>query len=305
MELFDLILASSRSPSTYILFWTSQGMQNEALNEYVAVIFADRKNGNNPSTIEKADEVCRSVAAKQTAVRLESIRAFAATNSAPLPTKSYCRKFFEALPSVHQWREQYRTTDRAELSNCWNSIVGSRGADKKQEDASPSTFIDLLTTALDLSRLDISNSLFVRAFGTINTALNLILVEKGVIVEDVKISAMLSILWQLKGVENLFRRDDTGCLAALQKSLKYDPNNLEANLVLCILHLELVQIKEVQYSTIRGFVSFKPQINRKLMAMNEIMNEISRRPHIICLHPYALSLSFSFFSLPFVARLRM
>ena len=221
-------------------------MQKEALNEYVAVIFADRKNGSNPSTIEKADEVCRSIAAKQTAVRLDSIRAFAASSSAPLPTKSYCRKFFEALPSVHQWREQYRNADREELSNRWKALVASRAAGSKENEIPTSSIFDLLATALDLSRLDISNSLFARAFVTINTALDLISAEKELPVEDAKISPLLSILWQLKGVENLFRRDDTASLAALGKALKFDPTNLEASLVLCILHLELVQIKEVR-----------------------------------------------------------
>ena len=223
-------------------------MQNEALNEYVAVIFADRKNGNNPSTIEKADEVCRTIAAKQTATRLESIRTFASTSSAPLPTKSYCRKFFESLPCVHSWRIQYKSADREELSNKLKTIVASKAMNKNDETFS---LIEILTVSLDLSCLDIANSLFTRAFLTINTALELMQnYEKNGDIEinddNNKLNQLLSLLYELKGIENMFRRDDKGALTSLKKSIQYDCNNLEANLVLCILHLELVQIKEVR-----------------------------------------------------------
>ena len=121
--------------------------------------------------------------------------------------------------------------------------------------------IEILTVSLDLSCLDIANSLFTRAFLTINTALELMQnYEKNGDIEinndNNKLNQLLSLLYELKGIENMFRRDDKGALTALKKSIQYDSNNLEANLVLCILHLELVQIKEVRTFVLTYFTKY-------------------------------------------------
>lgn len=209
-------------------------MLPEALNEYVAVIFADRKNGSNPSTIEKADEVCRLVAAKETATRLEEIRASSSSVIVPLPMKSYCRKFLETLPSVHRWREQYKSADREELLNKWKAVVADSSA----------PIAALLSCACDLAQIDLSCSLFSRAFATVNSALDRIPQETATL--DSASKVLLSTLWQLRGVELLFRRDDNAAIAAELKAIELNPANLEAKLLLCILHLELVQIKQVR-----------------------------------------------------------
>ena len=228
-----------QSPNANALTATSQGMLPEALIEYVAVIFADRKNGSNPSTIEKADEVCRLVAAKKTATRLEEIRASSSSTVVPLPMKSYCRKFLETLPSVHCWREKYKNADRDELHNKWKAVVA---------DSSASTAA-VLSSACDLAQIDLSCSLFSRAFATVNSALDrLPHTEK----MDSASKSLFSTLWQLRGVELLFRRDDNGAIAAELKAVELDPSNLEAKLLLCILHLELVEIKQVRHAKMRS-----------------------------------------------------
>lgn len=212
-------------------------MLPQALNEYVAVIFADRKNGSNPSTIEKADEVCRLVAAKETATRLEEIRASSSSVIVPLPMKSYCRKFLETLPSVHRWREQYKSADREELLNKWKAVVADSSA----------SIPAVLSSACDLAKIDVSCSLFSKAFATVNSALDRIPQETATL--DSASKALLSILWQLRGAELLFRRDDIAAIAAELKAIELDASNLEAKLLLCVLHLELVQITQVRPGT--------------------------------------------------------
>lgn len=216
-------------------------MLTEALNDYVGVIFADRNKGSNPSTIEKADEVCRLLAAKKTAARLEEVRLAATTEDTTLPTKSYCRKFFETLPSVHHWREMYKDADREELSTRYKAALLLRAGEKNIESSS---LLDFVFSAVDLAQMDISCSLFSRAFATVNAALQVV-ADEAIDKMDEKSKAFMSILWQLKGVECLFKRDDQGGIAAEEKAIAFNSTNLEARLVLCILHLELAQITEV------------------------------------------------------------
>lgn len=221
----------------------TQNMLTEALNDYVGVIFADRNKGSNPSTIEKADEVCRLLAAKKTSARLEEVRKLATTEDTPLPTKSYCRKFFETLPSVHHWRTKYKDADREELSTRYKAALALRVGEKNTD---PSSLLDLMYSAVDLAQMDISCSLFSRAFTTINAALTAVANDADANMDD-KTKAFMSILWQLKAVECLFKRDDNGGVAAAEKAIAFDGANLEARLVLCILHLELAQITEVRH----------------------------------------------------------
>jgi hypothetical protein len=220
-----------------------QNMLTEALNDYVGVIFADRNKGSNPSTIEKADEVCRLLAAKKTSARLEEVRKLATSEDTPLPTKSYCRKFFETLPSVHHWRAKYKDADREELSTRYKSASALRSGEKNTD---PSCLLDFIFSAVDLAQMDISSSLFSRAFTTINAALAAVANEAEEKMDE-KTKAFMSILWQLKGVECLFKRDDKGGVAAAEKAIAFDGANLEARLVLCTLHLELAQITEVRH----------------------------------------------------------
>lgn len=216
-------------------------MLTEALNDYVGVIFADRNKGSNPSTIEKADEVCRLLAAKKTAARLEEVRSAATTEETALPTKSYCRKFFETMPSVHHWREVYKDADREELSTRYKAALLLSSGEKNMEAAS---LLDFIFSAVDLAQMDISCSLFSRAFATVNAALQVV-ADEAIEKMDEKTKAFMSILWQLKGVECLFKRDDQGGVAAEEKAIVFNSANLEARLVLCTLHLELAQISEV------------------------------------------------------------
>lgn len=220
-----------------------QGMLSEALNEYVAVIFADRKKGENPSTIEKADEVCRYLAATKTAVRLEEMRKAAATTVLPLPMKSYCRKFFDSLPSVHHWREQFKSADREDLLSKFNAAVAV--AEKEGKGVSDDTLCAVAASAVDFAHMDVSSALFSRAFATVKKALDLMPTDT----EDCSpgLKAQLSALFQLRGVDLMFRRDDAGAVKAELKAIELDMNNIEAKLVLCTLYLELVMIKEVLY----------------------------------------------------------
>lgn len=95
------------------------------------------------------------------------------------------------------------------------------------------TLKNLLSSALDLAKLEISKSLFNDAFKTVNTALEMLSPESLVIVVEAekKIKSLMSILWQLKTVEYIFRHDDYGALKAVNKSLELDPKNFESSLM--------------------------------------------------------------------------
>jgi tetratricopeptide (TPR) repeat protein len=93
----------------------AQGRLEEALDEFIAIMFVERSKNVPPTTIEKTDEICKKVAAQNTAVLLENIRRNklkAGAELTPLPTKSYCRKYLESLPSIYRWREEMKGTSR-------------------------------------------------------------------------------------------------------------------------------------------------------------------------------------------------
>jgi hypothetical protein len=69
----------------------------------------ERAKGENPSSGEKVDELCKAVAAQEAAGLLKNLHN---STGKSLPTKAYCRNFFEAFPSLHRWREQYSKADR-------------------------------------------------------------------------------------------------------------------------------------------------------------------------------------------------
>ena len=239
-------------------------MLSAALNEYVAVIFADRKNGSNPSTIEKADEVCRYLAATKTAAKLEEMRKAAATTVQPLPMKSYCRKFFDSLPSVHYWREQFKSADREDLLSKFNAAVAA--AEKEGKDVSDESLLAVASSAVDLSRMDVSTALFSRAFATVKKALDIMPTETAECSPGLK--EQLSALFQLRGVDLMFRRDDAGAVKAQLKAIELDMYNIEAKLVLCTLYLELVMMKEVLYcSSAKPFLHCSVECIKQLITI--------------------------------------
>lgn len=93
----------------------AQGRTEEALDEFIAIMFVERSKNIPPTTIGKTDEICKRVAAQNTAVLLETIRSNKLKVGAeltPLPTKSYCRKFLESLPCIYRWRAETKGTSR-------------------------------------------------------------------------------------------------------------------------------------------------------------------------------------------------
>mmetsp|Transcript_29242 Transcript_29242/g.27997 ORF Transcript_29242/g.27997 Transcript_29242/m.27997 type:complete len:531 (+) Transcript_29242:2-1594(+) len=208
----------------------------KAMDDYVMVTFLERHKEIPTTTEQKAEQMCKNLTSQYTANYLLLSR-----NALPyieekntttnlLPAKSYCRNLFESLPSVYMWREQYKATDREDLSVRWES-------NRTDPACSIHTY---LSTALDLAQFDISTSLFSRGFKTVNLVMSEI-ESKIEGIDDV--SPLLSILWQLKGAECLLKQYMQSAAAYFKQALLYDSNNLEASLGLAIVYLELAEIE--------------------------------------------------------------
>ena len=110
----------------------AQGNFGDALDEYVLVMFIEQAKGQPPTTTDKADEVCKKLAANETAALLAHFRnppAGMPIIKASLPTKSYCRNFLESLPYIYKWRSTMKNADRDELLSQWKAklteVLGS------------------------------------------------------------------------------------------------------------------------------------------------------------------------------------
>ena len=106
--------------------YEAQGKMTEALDELVVVMFIEQGKNLQPSAATKTDEIAKKVAKKEAEELIQTIRENETTTNKSeipfkLPIKSYCRNFFDSLPSIHRWREQYKGKDRDEFSSVWNT----------------------------------------------------------------------------------------------------------------------------------------------------------------------------------------
>lgn len=216
------------------------GKLYEALDDYVMAMFIERAKNLPPTTTEKADEVCKLVASKETAALLAAIRD-PPQNAPPvatmLPTKSYCRTFFEALPSIYRWREEFKSVDRDELVKKWKTALKNVSTDK----------LAAGTAALELACYDFSRNAFTKGFETVTAALEALgqSVDSPV-VYDASLDSTLSQLFSLKGTESLLMRRDRVALKALKRAVAHGPENLDAHLTFALCRLEMVQVSEAE-----------------------------------------------------------
>ena len=227
----------------------AQGKGFEALDDYVMAMFIERAKNLPPTTSEKADDVCKQVASRETALLLAAIRDPPA-NAPPvftqLPTKSYCRTFFEALPSIYRWREQFKNVNREELASRWKKSLANPISTSNKEEA--------CVAALELAACDFSRNAFSKGFETINAALVACGETQESTMEDASHTGngdnarfkALSQLWTMKGSEHILMRRDRQALEALKRAVALDPTNLDASLTQAIGHLEMVEVSKAE-----------------------------------------------------------
>eukprot|EP01035_Chromulina_nebulosa_P020192 gene20192-26210_t len=83
--------------------YEAQGKFREALNDYIFVMLLEQLTQRPSTNIYKVDEICKRVSKEDANVLLNDLKV---KLDRPLPSKSYCKSFFEALPDIHFWREK-------------------------------------------------------------------------------------------------------------------------------------------------------------------------------------------------------
>ena len=142
-----------------------------------------------------------------------------------LPSKSYCRNFLEAFPSIHEWSLKYKGFDRNELLS-------------KIENVGENIVLKL-ESELELVYYDLCHASYSRAFEKVNA----------LVIDDLDAtlpneSNLISIVAELKGTETFLRRDLKDAISFFKDALKYNSINVEASLKLASLHVELGELDE-------------------------------------------------------------
>ncbi len=90
----------------------AQSNPRGALLEYVIVLIIQQANRESPSTATKIDEINKAICVEDA---VELMNKLSKSTDRDLPSKIYCKNFFETFPSVYIHKERLVNADRDSL----------------------------------------------------------------------------------------------------------------------------------------------------------------------------------------------
>lgn len=139
--------------------YEKQGNDSDALNDLVFCSIVEGASGIPQSNGPKVAELCKKVSVAEVAEIVERIRNSPSRN---LPNKGYCRNFFEAFMSYHDWKRAYAEVDREELvRRSYHELATAAPADGAKAE---------LKDIIDLIKIDLVAQEFNKAFAHMERA---------------------------------------------------------------------------------------------------------------------------------------
>lgn len=175
------------------------------MNDYVYAMMVERARGMNPTNEKKAESICKTVARQVAQPFIDTIRQCPDNKVRPLPSKSYCRNFFDTLPTTHIWSGIY--PDLSKRPQLEQVLQASKDSDSPEK---------LFASGLELVCCDIGNGNYERSFKTL-AGLNVALAQ--LTSESAVVLALKSLYYELVGTEKHLRCNLSGAIVAYEEAL--------------------------------------------------------------------------------------
>lgn len=217
--------------------YESQGKLVKSLQEYVFATLLERLKGEIASNEHKIGTIGRLLALERSVKVLEDIRH---PKEYVLPSKAYCRNFFEGFPNHYTWKANYDGRSRFDLSKKFEE------AQKSLSEGTDFAMSATLELGLDLVRYDIVQESYAKAFETLESLQNCKTSVSGLHSRNT-----LSLYHELVGAHAHLCRDVFTAQKEYVYAIELMPKNLSAHLKLANALLDLGETVEVSHHNSR------------------------------------------------------
>jgi tetratricopeptide (TPR) repeat protein len=252
-----------------------KGKSQLALEDYIYANLLQQLKNEPPSNQAKVESIVKEIARKGADNLFRTMRA--APGVRGLPSKSHCRNFLESYPSPHQWVPHYRGQERGDLEAALNEArreaaeeyaAGAGEVDNRAVGVSSAiaSAVDpdlrVRQRALDLVCFDLVHNRFADAFellasvpvpdalptgsDALEPTLPLMFLSPFEEAFRTNSEVLLSLQFELLGMEKHLRCDLDGARQDYDRSLRYYPNNIDARIKLANAHLEVPDLKATE-----------------------------------------------------------
>ena len=175
---------------------------------------------NGPAKIE---ELGRIIAAQQFSATLQRCAQVNA-NEQPLPSKTFCLRFFELFPSTNRWAEQLRDRTVDDLIRAYDAAAPNNNL---------AELIDVIAGAIVTGAFNVAFKYLAKPALAIPT-------------EQPKMQTLLATYHQLVGMRKHLQRNLGGAAFSYKEALSVDPTHFEARLLLATVKAEMGHTDEAK-----------------------------------------------------------
>jgi tetratricopeptide (TPR) repeat protein len=204
--------------------YEAQGKVQESLQDFVHATILERARGGEADHDRKITELSKRLAIERTPKTLKELRSSQAKKH-HLPSKAYCRNFFEAYPSVYSWKNQFFGVSRESLSEAFQRT--KREQTSNRDDSS--LLLKSFESASDLMKFDFSNDCYKKAFETLHELPVLSVLEENK-TEGTAIRSLLSFYHEMIGTEFHLLFQIVDASREFERAIELFPRNIDAQL---------------------------------------------------------------------------
>jgi alpha-galactosidase len=215
----------------------------------------ERMKGEHKITNETAiDNICKKLASQEASKMIVKIRNNKTHRD--LPSKAFCRNFFDSFPSTYISRNLYKNK-KVTFESSDEKTIDNNNADIEEEEAAEvdplvaekKATVKQLTNKIHSIYSSLVNEAYQKAFDalhTLPTPPEENISSNSTDLLDVELNALYAKQHELIGTDFYLRCKLDNAANSYRKAIQFSPNTtLEAKLKLATIHLEIGQISEV------------------------------------------------------------